>query len=251
MKGVATLPYGWHYLPSNAESGALDYVRSPELRPSLATFSSYPMLSSNRCAGFPRPQSTLPGSRGRAAMRLPTSSPCSKTPRRCTSSVSPSPKVSGFTTSIKTRVIQPRPAIARPPSQTSHPIRPPPGSLRLPLSQLASTHSRASNAYAVSRTVVAPSVPRGTRKVNILCRATDGEFQSPLLTGTAPAAAFSTLPTAACQQSSLSAKWFGFESSPRSACLPLAFSQAHERLATLHIAEVLTSEGASRSVLTC
>jgi hypothetical protein len=28
----------------------------------------------------------------------------------------------------------------------------------------------------MSRTVVAPSVPRGTRKVNILCRTTDGEL---------------------------------------------------------------------------
>jgi hypothetical protein len=38
MKGVAALPYGWHYLPSNADSGALDYVRSPELRPEPGYF---------------------------------------------------------------------------------------------------------------------------------------------------------------------------------------------------------------------
>ena len=30
MHGVVALPEGWHYLRSNAESGALDYVRSPE-----------------------------------------------------------------------------------------------------------------------------------------------------------------------------------------------------------------------------
>jgi hypothetical protein len=38
LHGVVALPHGWHSLPSNAESGALDYVRSPELRPEPGDF---------------------------------------------------------------------------------------------------------------------------------------------------------------------------------------------------------------------
>jgi hypothetical protein len=81
MHGVDALPHGWYSLPSNADSGALDYVRSPNSAQTRVAFSSYPIPSSSRCAGCRRPRSTLPGGRGRAAMRLPTSSPSSKTPK--------------------------------------------------------------------------------------------------------------------------------------------------------------------------
>lgn len=33
LKGVAALANGWHSLASNAASGALDYIRSPEFQP--------------------------------------------------------------------------------------------------------------------------------------------------------------------------------------------------------------------------
>lgn len=35
LKGLAALGNGWHSLPSNSTSGALDYIRSHELRPRL------------------------------------------------------------------------------------------------------------------------------------------------------------------------------------------------------------------------
>jgi hypothetical protein len=35
LKGVVALPDGWHQLTSNATTGALDYIRSPELHPKV------------------------------------------------------------------------------------------------------------------------------------------------------------------------------------------------------------------------
>ena len=92
LHGVAALPHGWHSLPSNAESGALDYVRSPELRPEPGYFFDLSDTVLESLRRLPQTAIYPPGGRGRAAMRLPTSSPCSNTPRCCTFSVSRSPK---------------------------------------------------------------------------------------------------------------------------------------------------------------
>lgn len=50
LKGVAALPNGWHPLAMNAVSGALDYVRSPELRrrPGCLIFRYDPVLEALR-----------------------------------------------------------------------------------------------------------------------------------------------------------------------------------------------------------
>jgi hypothetical protein len=107
LHGVAALPHGWHFLPSEAESGALDYVRSPELRPEPGYFFELSDTVLESLRRLPQAAIYPPWKQGTSRDALADLEPLLEDPKALYVFGEPFTNGLGVTTSTKTRAIRP------------------------------------------------------------------------------------------------------------------------------------------------
>jgi hypothetical protein len=107
LHGVAALPHSWHFLPSEAESGALDYVRSPELRPEPGYFFELSDTVLESLCRLPQAAIYPPWKQGTSRDALADLEPLLEDPKALYVFGEPFTNGLGVTTSTKTRAIRP------------------------------------------------------------------------------------------------------------------------------------------------